>query len=447
MKKILNNKIANYLYIKYKYNNKYFKEYMKVIKKYKNANREELDNYTFEKLKNLLVYAYENVEFYKEKFNNSKFNPYEFKSLKDMEKIPILTKKEIANNSKKMISKEYVNKKLNTITTGGTTGTPLEFYFSERSKYVRQGNWAKWKLQSHVDYKYDKFCYIGRILNSDSAWRYSGNILEIASNKLTVKNIKNIMKEMIKFNPSYIQGYASAIYILAVTIQKEKIDLSGIHIKSILTSSDTLFKEYRKVIEEVFNCKVFDHYGQNEDCVASTECDEHNGYHIHEESCYIETVDIHNDEVNKEKIGKLIGTNLYNYAMPLIRYEIGDVGQVTEELCKCGDKHKKIINFQGRIDDILILKDGTNIAAGSLNQPMKYSNNEIIECQYIQENLENLTINIVPDINFSEDTLNNFKNELEGLIGNTLKIKFNIVEFIPRQLNGKYKFIINKVKK
>ena len=443
---IFNNPLINYLYIQYKYQNPYFKRYMKTIKKYEKANRNQLDTYTIEHLKKLLIYAYENVQFYKERFDNVKFIPYEFQNLNDMEKIQILTKKDIASNKEKMISKQFKNKKLNKITTGGTTGTPLEFYFSNQSKYVRQGNWAIWKKRSHVDYKYDKFCYIGRILGSDVAWRYTGNILEIASNKLSVENVKQIVEEMKKFQPVYIQGYASAVYILASTIRKEKIDTKGISIKSILTSSDTLFEEYRKAIEEVFHCKIFDHYGQNEDCVASTECDIHNGYHIHEESCYIETVDINTNKVIKNQVGKLIGTNLYNYAMPLIRYEIGDIGQITKEVCKCGDEHKRIIHFQGRIDDIIQLPDGTRIAAGSLNQPMKYSNQEIVECQYIQEDLQNLHINIVPDINFTEKTLQNFEKELKKLIGNTIKIQFHIVDSIPRQPNGKYKFIINKVK-
>ena len=77
---------------------------------------------------------------------------------------------------------------------------------------------------------------------------------------------------------------------------------------------------------------------------------------------------------------------------------------------------------------------------------MKYSNNEIIECQYIQESMDELVINVVPDINFSDKTLKTFQEELETLIGNTLNIKFNVIENIPRAKNGKYKFIISKVK-
>ena len=443
---IFNNKFVNYLYLQYKYNNKYFRKYMNTLRKYEYANRKELDDYTLYQIKKLLVYAYENVEFYKDRFDECEFNPYTFNEIQEIEKIPILTKKEIIDNKEKMISKQFRNKKLNKITTGGTTGTPMEFYFSEQSKYIRQGNWAKWKLSSKVDYKYDKYCYIGRILGSNSAWEYNGNILQIASNQLSVQNVKKIIKEMERFQPKYIQGYASAVYILATIIERENIDISKIMIKSILTSSDTMFKDYREKIEKIFQCKVYDHYGQNEDCVAATECDEHNGYHIHEESTYIEVVDIYSNNKISSGIGKIIGTNLFNYAMPLIRYEIGDVGEITLEKCKCGNEHKRIINFQGRIDDIIKLKDGRRIAAGSLNQPMKYSNNEIIECQYIQESMDELVINVVPDINFSDKTLKTFQEELETLIGNTLNIKFNVVENIPRAKNGKYKFIISKVK-
>ena len=220
---IFNNSFINYLYIQYKYQNPYFKRYMKILKKYEKANRNQLDAYTIEHLKKLLIYAYENVPFYKKRFDDAKFIPYEFQNLNEMEKIPILTKKDIARNKEEMISNQFKNKKLNKITTGGTTGTPLEFYFSDESKYIRQGNWASWKKRSHVDYKYDKFCYMGRILGSDIPWRYTGNILEIASNHLSVENVKQIVAEMKKFQPVYIQGYASAVYILASTIKKEKI--------------------------------------------------------------------------------------------------------------------------------------------------------------------------------------------------------------------------------
>ncbi|EMS70341.1 phenylacetate--CoA ligase family protein [Ruminiclostridium cellobioparum] len=430
------------VYKVYKYDNPYFKRINKIFLEYNGASLDEIQSYQVDKLKSLLIESFKYVPYYHKLFDECGFNPERFSNLDDLCKIPILTKKDINTNRNDLISKNYQNKKLVEISTGGTTGTPMVLYFSKQSKYVRIGNWTKWKKVSGVDFKNDRYCYIGKILNSDFPIKKDqlNDIILFASNKMTEPNILKLIEELKIFKPVYIQGYASALYILATGIKKLNIDVSQLRLKAILTSSDTLFPTYRDTIEKVFNCKVFDHYGQNEDCIVGTECELHNGYHIHEETTYAEVIDLISNRPS-DAIGKIVGTNLWNYAMPLIRYEIGDVGRLVSESCECGSKHRRILDFQGRLDDIIKLPDGTPISAGSLNQPMKKSVQEIIEIQYIQKSINSLDINIVPDVHFSQKTIEKFSRELENLIGNNLEIQFKIVDSIPREKNGKYRFI------
>lgn len=434
--------VLSKLYKIYRYDNPYFAKVNRTFSKYNGASLDEIQNYQIRSLRMLLKESYKNVPYYQKVFDQYNFNPDNFEHLEELEKLPILTKKEIVKNRAALVSNKFKNKKLVEITTGGTTGTPMVFYFSQQSKYVRIGNWSNWKKLSGVDFRNDKYCYIGRILNSDLAIKKDmlNNVLLFASNKMTSENIYNLIEELKIFKPKYIQGYASALYILAVEIKKMNIDVSDLRIKAILTSSDTLFPKYRETIEAIFGCKVYDHYGQNEDCVVGTECRFHDGYHLHEETTYAEVVKFENDEPTKNA-GRIIGTNLWNYAMPLIRYEIGDVGKIIDDACQCGTSHRRIVDFQGRVDDIIKLPNGTSIAAGSLNQPMKKSVQEVVEFQYIQKTIDSLDINIVPDLLFSENTKEEIRNELQALIGDSLEIRFHIVESIEREKNGKYRFI------
>jgi phenylacetate-CoA ligase len=219
--------------------------------------------------------------------------------------------------------------------------------------------------------------------------------------------------------------------------------------KAAMTSSDTLFPQYRAVIERAFSCKVFNHLGQNEDILTATECEEFSGLHINVENCIAETLDENDLPVHGVE-GRFVSTHLENYVSPLIRYVVGDVGLLDEtwKKCACGRSHQKILEFTGRDDEIILTPDGRRVGCGSMNQPMKTMHTSIHKSQIIQERLDLLRVKIVPTNDWNDSIhLAEFEKNLRRQVGNTIKVSIELVADIPSRPNGKYQFIVSKLEK
>jgi len=139
--------------------------------------------------------------------------------------------------------------------------------------------------------------------------------------------MQNYVQILKKFNPKIINTYASVIFTFSEYIKKMGIDAPKP--KAILTTADMLYDYKRKSIEQAFNCEVFDYYSGRDTTLQAAECREHFGYHLSIENAVVEFMK-ENENVAPGETGNLIITDLCNYAMPFIRYEIGDLGKPSD---------------------------------------------------------------------------------------------------------------------
>ena len=244
-----------------------FRRYQHDFCKTEYASREELEKLQWEKFKKLLDYAYKNVRFYRNTFQQIGITPENINCFDDLVKIPVLTKEDIRNHFDDLIADGMKKEDLIVHETGGSTGTPLKFYWDKRCYIAVQAAYARWKKFAGCNVIKDKYVYIGRYdfpEGSDGSDFFGiyypfRNQLKFASSNMREKVLKKYVQKMKKFKPKYIQGYASGVYILASYIHENGID--DIKVDAVLTSSDTLYSKYRESIEDVFGCKVFDRYG------------------------------------------------------------------------------------------------------------------------------------------------------------------------------------------
>ncbi len=429
-------------------------QYYSMLNKSEFLCKVELQKIQLKKFKELIAYAYENVPFYEETMKLKNITPNDFKTLNDISKLPVISKDDIRKQPEKFISKEFSgsnSRQLTPISTGGSTGTPMLYQFDQKMIGVRKAHWWRWSKFAGVDLYNDKMIYIGG--DAESKYRKPNNFkgiynsthtrLTLSANSMSPQVIDRYIQTMQEFKGDYMRGYASAVYLLAIRMNERNITIP---LKAILTSSDTLYPQYRDVIRKAFNSEVFDHYGQNEDILTATECDYHNGFHINTESCIAETVDINNEVVVNES-GFLVSTHLENYAMPLIRYKVGDVGKLDNKWvrCKCGRSHQKLVELIGRDDEIIISPDGRQVACGSMNQPMKLMGDTIVKCQFIQNTIDKLTVKIVTTNKWNKKSEKQFIGNLKQQVGNELKIKLELVDNIPTRPNGKYQLIVSNI--
>lgn len=155
------------------------------------------------------------------------------------------------------------------------------------------------------------------------------------------------------YRPEVIRGYASSVYMFAKYLKD--MGVRSIKPRTILTSAEMLFPQYRTTIEEVFGCKVYDYYGGREIGALAIECEEHNGFHISAENVLMEFIR-DNEQVTDES-GSIYVTNFRNYGMPLIRYDIGDIGKPSQESCNCGRGLPIIKTLDGRASQYIAIYD------------------------------------------------------------------------------------------
>mgnify|MGYP000047098379 CR=1 FL=1 len=231
------------------------------------ASRESIKTNQNKKLQELILHAYHNVEYYKELFDKHSIDPLDIKTVQDLSRVPILSKDQIRANHDKIISDNFKDYSVRSYSTGGSTGKPLQFY----------RNVEPWSMQWASSFRAwewygvkrgDKIFTLGgsslvagngRFSRKHFWDRYILNNRKFSSSELSDENLKHYYLQFCELKPKIIRGYPSAIYAFAKYIQNNHLKIPKI--KVVLTTSETLLKEYRRVIQEVFRAPLYDSYG------------------------------------------------------------------------------------------------------------------------------------------------------------------------------------------
>jgi phenylacetate-CoA ligase len=410
---------------------------------------EEIREYQVYRLKKLVAHAYGTVPYYHDVFNQHGIKPTDINGLEDLHKIPILTKQDIKKNFGQLISTAVNRNKLKHGHTSGTTGSPLDLLYDVETCVVHHV--ADWRQKSWAGLRRgDAYASIqGRVIcpteqEKPPFWRknYINNQLFLSSFHLKKENLPYYFDKLSKDGIQYIEGYPSTVYTLAAFLMATG---QTFPIKAILTSSETLFDFQREAIEKAFLCKVFDFYGMAERTVYASECDHHQGHHLNLDYGITEFVNDAGEILGAGQHGRIVATSLHNFAFPLIRYQTNDSCSLKDELCGCGRVFPLMDDVATKDEAIISLPDGRWISPSVLTHPFKPMDN-IVESQIIQESLHNIRILIVKNELYSNEDERIFLNSFIDRVGLEVEISIEYVDQIERTKNGKYKWVISKIK-
>jgi len=420
--------------------------YLCFLKKTQWWKEKQLKCFQLKKLRGLITHAYENVPYYHELFRNLNLKPDDIKNEYDLKKIPILTKNDIRKNLDKLVARNYSKSELIPSFTGGYTGKRMKFFIDDRwfarnkATASREWYWAGYERGDKIVYLWSAPQDLD-IYAKNKAKIYNFIMQEYYLNayNMSESSLDKYTKFLIRFKPKIINGYASAIFLMAQYIIKNGI--TGIQPYSILTSCEMLYENQRKIIEEAFNTTVFDYYSGRDTSLHAAECPEHSGYHLSIENAIVEFVE-NNKHVAPGEIGKLIITDFYNYATPFIRYEIGDLGIPSDEVCSCNRGLPLMDKIVGRTSDMIITKNGQYIPG--LYFIHIFDTKAINEYQLIQKTKDYALLKIVKGEKYSEDIIKNIVKSIQDKCGD-IKIDVEYVDSIPLTKSGKYQFVISEV--
>lgn len=437
-----------YSYImEYKRFGKFFKQSFSEIKKTEFFSNEMLQEIQFSRLKSFIDYAFKNSSYYQKIFRENNVNPNLINSFSDLKKLPILTKEDIRQNAEKISCKKFFKKTID-VKTSGTTGKPLKLVITEDSFQLDQA----YQQLLYSWYGFNKKTKMAKCAgqavtpiekNKPPFWvtDFYNNNIYLSSYHLTENNLRFYINKLKNFCPEIIEGYPSSIYLLALANNKFQAQIRP---KFIRTGSETLLDHHRNVIEESFRCNIHNYYGSGENCVTAIECPK-GKMHLQMLYGYTELINNEGKDAKPGEVAKIIATGFSNYAFPLIRYDIGDLAILSDvQTCDCGRGGILLDNILGRDDDYLLTPEYRIVRRlGHI-----FNNIEgVINAQIIQDDIEEVIFKIVKDHNYNnESEIQVLKNARER-IGREINIRILYVNDIPRQKNGKFKYIVSNIDK
>jgi phenylacetate-CoA ligase len=389
----------------------------------------------------ILKYAYENVAFYHRRFNAAKIKPEDIQSIEDMQGLPILAKKDVQRNFDSLVSRNVRMEMCKKETTSGTTGTPLTFIAEKRASGIMSANKLRHQVENGSRLFRDKYVLLLPARGFSRKRTYLGGFLArlgFLRRRLmdAQEPVEDVMEKLISFGPDVIDSLPSFFLLLAKEMEKRG---EVIHPRHIFGSGELLDTVSRRFINSAFNVDMLDVYGCTEAGNIAWECSEHAGYHTNIDLVVTEFVK-DEEHVTMGEAGKIILTPLWNYAMPLIRYEIGDVGRPSSERCPCGRGLPLMEVIEGRYEDFIVLPSGRMISPYVTSR--YFENVEgIDEYRIIQQARSNFIIQLVLREGRNNDIFLRLEDTFKKELGEDLTISIEAVDSIPK--NGKLRHVVS----
>lgn len=411
---------------------------------------QQWQEYQNKQLTKLLLHAFNNVEYYHNKFSSFQITANNLKQINihTLNQLPITFKEDVRLYGTTTMMSKIREKGGSFFASSGSTGTPVQICYSNNMHQrwfalneARIKNWAG------INKNMSRGMIGGRRILADANntppfFRY--NFFEkqvyFSAYHISPVNIKNYALAFEKYAIDYMTGYAMSNYILARMFLENNIQPPAL--KAVLTSSEKLTLQMRETISKAYNCKVFDAWSGMEYCGLVSEC-EHGNLHISPDAGVIEILNNEMQAVKPGEIGDVYCTGLLNFDQPLIRYKIGDQMQLGDSYCNCGRNMPVIKEIVGRVEDIVYGIDGREMVRfHGIFVGLK----SVKLAQVIQDNLTSLTIKIVPDNSLDSNEKELIISRVKSQLGD-IDVIIQEVNDIPKTKNGKIKSVISSIKK
>ncbi len=367
---------------------------------------EKIEQAQFRQLLQLIKHAVKTVPYYKA-------FPVP-KSVGELQKLwqslPILERGNIVGKGDDLLSKfpPKSHGKINTQYTSGSTGQPIAVSNTQLSRVF----WRAFTTRDHIWHHRDPAWKLGHIrVAKKGQAEYPGTVGRgwgslkgrdalIETGPIAGLNINAKVEEqaewLLRNDPDFLITYPSVVQRLAEHCLKH--DIRPSNLKQVETISEVLTDKVRSLVDQAFGVKVVDLYSTRELGYLGLQCPENNHYHVQSEGVYLEVVDEEGQACPVGVPGKIVVTPLHNFAMPLIRYAVGDYG-VLGKTCSCGRGLPVLESILGRERNRLRLPDGQYrwiaLSAKAYGEMLAIA--PIREYQIVQVSLDQLILNIALD--------------------------------------------------
>ncbi|MBK8563707.1 MAG: phenylacetate--CoA ligase family protein [Saprospiraceae bacterium] len=392
-----------------------------------------------DKLNALLKHATSTCKFYKP-YNTVSTNPYEWLKI-----FPIIKKSDTTDLTEELLSEKYKNKKLLKYETSGSSGVRAVVFVDKKEQSIFRAiliNWWEWTgfylgkpiFQTGMSPRRRIVKTIkDRLTNTYYFPAFNFDSTTATEHLNKIKDIKNL----------HLGGYASSLYVLALIAEEKKLN---IQFDAAISWGDKMFDHYREKIESIFKTKVYENYSCNEGIMIAQKVDLPYFY-IYTPNVYLELLDQDNQPVKDGEMGRVIVTKLDGYAMPLIRYDTGDLA-IKLPISEYPEKRK--FNFPllkmviGRNTDIIKTSDGKNLIVHTFTGIFEFYP-EIKQFKIIQESYDSIIIEYIPSNDFTTQVLARIVEDIHTKTNSSIEIQWKKVDSIANTASGKPQLIENRL--
>jgi phenylacetate-CoA ligase len=397
----------------------------------------EIERFQSDGLQRIVNHAYETVPFYEKLFDEYGVDPTNIRCVSDLNRLPIVNKGMLAKVPfDEKVSRLFTREPIREFLTGGSTGEPFRIYVSKEAANKRTAHRLRIFFLHGCKIFDTKAIVAGMSGIVRTQWYHKLGIfrkVEVAFDSSMSDQARTIVRN----KPDILEGYPSRLQLIAKYLGDNQIEVKTP--KAIFVDSETLLPSVRKVIEKGFGVAATNVYDSYEFGYTAWECKNHKGLHINCDSQIVQIVK-DNAEVEDGRRGNIIITDLDNYAMPLIRYDTGDIGAKSKNTCDCGIVFPLLESVLGRKWDVLLSPSGEEIPPLLVEQFVR-KHEGVLEYQIVQNSLKTLNVDMVVsnDYDYSMDC--HIQKQLGDLYG-FKNVIINHPEHVRRTASGKLRCVV-----
>lgn len=398
----------------------------------------------------LLAHAYDTTTFYRRRLDDAGLSPDSVRGPDEWQRIPLLTRADLQQHHPDILSRAVpeAHGPHSQLFTSGSTGRPVMVVGTGLTQLF----WNCCTLRDHLWHRRTPGATLAAIrslagdvgrapqgLSADDWGPSTRGIVNTGpSHTLSIHSTVDEQADwLMRRDPDYVLIYPSNLLALLQHSQANGWRLG--RLKGTRTFGELLEPQVRRVCRSVWNVDVVDMYSSQEVGYIALECPECDEYHVQSENVLVEVLGDAGQQCQPGQVGRLVVTSLHNFAMPMLRYDIGDYAEVGEP-CACGRGLPVLRRIMGRQRNMAILPDGRRrwpaIELAESDELADFP--PIHQFQLIQRTtsaMEMLLVALRPLTTTDEDRLRSW---IIAALGHPFDVTFRYVDSIPRSPLGKF---------
>jgi phenylacetate-CoA ligase len=352
---------------------------------------------------------------------------------------PVVTKRQISGSYDAFASRAYAGRRLTAVTTSGSYGTPATFHLSRdkaarrRAEVIFFNRWAGYEVgERHA---------VIRAGTKRGLILLLQNQIPIDSRWIDADRLARFRDVLRRERPSTVIGHPSVMRALARYCGDRGDAPEGFGLRGFVSIGEALDDDGRALIERVFGCMALSRYATEELGVLAHECPEERRHHLNTASYAVELLALDSDRpVPPGEVGRIVVTDFFSHATPLIRYDTGDLGTLADEACPCGRPSPVLATLDGRRIESVYDARGRMVSPFAVSRAMR-DLRDVAQFQFIQLADARYDLKLCVKGDYDSEPL--IRQKLHDIFGESAHINIIYTDDIPALPSGKRPYVMN----